>query len=358
MLQQRELYMSFSYKSKRQRTNKEEVDHSKYPQEHGFLRWNKVESCGLKKIVGSLACQMVWSWDGIYLAVGTVKGLILIINFSQEIHGLQVMMVKNVASLPRCLRWYQNECLDSAAHNGVSFKFNLLTKSMSDEHKQNKNDYYTCTFWKDKILYGYKHIQLIEGNKIIKTFGPGENFTSCMIVVENVLFVAYDYSQNSSSDKSIIAFSLPSCAPVSNQLTESLFSYSHLCYSLPYIYGLTSNGDITRFYSRHPYKPDKHFLIKINTPIGFKVQFDIKHDLLVYGDDSGKLILKKFTNSKKGKNVQSGSLILEQAVLKDFGDSSDPVINVKFHPTSNFVVFSRWHGDFGVVSYSAIFQPG
>ena len=346
--------MSFAYKSKRQRTNQEEVD--KCSQEQGFLTWNKVDSSGLKKIVGSLACQMIWSWDGIYLAVGTVKGLILMINFSQEIHGLQVMVVKDVKSLPRCLRWYQNECLDCAAHNGVSFKFNLLTKSMSDEHMHIKNDYYTCTFWKDKILCGCKHIQLIEGNKIIKTFGPGENFTSCMIVVENVLFVAYDYSQNSSSDKSIIAFSLPSCAPVSNQLTDSLFSYSHLCYSLPYIYGLTSKGDITRFHSRHPYRPDKHFLIKINTPIGFKVQFDIKQDLLVYGDNSGKLILKKFANSKGGKNGQSDSLILEHTVLKDFGDSSDPVINVKFHPTLNFVVFSRWHGDFGVVSYSAKFK--
>lgn len=328
--------MSFSYKSKRQRTDKDEVKEvNERSLQKDFLKWEKVDTSDLKKIVGSLASQMVWSLDGFYLAVGTVKGLILVINFSENVHNLHAMMVKDVSSLPRCLRWSQNKYLDCAAHNGVSFRLNLLTKSLSEEYAQNGKDYYTCTFWKDNILFGQKHIHLISGSKIIKTFGPGENLTSSMIVVENVLFVAYDYSQNSSSDKSIIAFSLPSCAPVSNQLTESLFSYSHLCYFFPFVYGLTSKGDITRFYSRAPYKPDKHFLIKINAPIGFKVQFDVKNDMLVYGDAKGKLILTKFAKSKESKSVQNG-LILREVVLKDFGDSLNPVINVKFHPLSKF----------------------
>ena len=355
--------MSFAYISKRKRIDKEVsemVPGSDRTFQNNLLIWENFDIFIKKNIVRSCACQLSWSLDGTYLALGTVKGLLMLVYFPKKVDGMMVMQVKAISSIPRCIRWLNDGCLYIAAHNGSFYNFKIFAQSISEDCVENMSEFYTCAFWNENIIYGNKHIYLISNCKIIKTFGPGENLTSCMIVVDDTLFVAYDYSQNSSSDKSIIAFSLPSCAPVSNQLTECLFSYSHLCYSAPYIYGLTSDGKITRFYAKAPFKPDKNFLINLSIPHGFKIQFDIKSNLLAYGDDNGKLIMKKIVISNGSRNTatdksykQPESLAKGNIVLKDFCDSSDPIVNVKFHPRLNYVAFSRWKGGFGIVPYNS-----
>ena len=348
--------MSFAYVSKRRKTDeKASPSACSVKIENELFVWKEFDSRGLKNILGSHASTLSWSSDGSYLAVGTVKGLILVIHFPNKIEGVMVMKIKLLSSIPRCIEWSKDKCFHFSAHNGHSFKFKMSTQSISEEHVKNMDEFYTSAFWKENILFGKRHIYFISDNKMIRTFGPGENLTSCMIIANDTLFVAYDYSQNSSSDKSIIAFSLPSCAPVSNQLTGCLFSYSHLCYSSPYVYGLTSDGKITRFFAKSPYKPDKHFGMSIKVPYGFKVNFDIKRNLLAYGDESGKLVMKKIScsieNRIKNKSLH-GSNVWDQIVLKDFCDSSDPIINVKFHPKLNYIAFSRWKGGFDIIPYN------
>jgi hypothetical protein len=355
--------MSFAYISKRRKTGLE-ISPTAIGSSGGrmledeFFVWGEFNLSGQRNVIESFACKMSWSKDGLYLAVGTVKGTLRVLNFPNKAEGLKIMKIKSNSSIPRCLEWSDDGSLHFATHNGLSCSFKMLSKSMSENCVKEKSEFYTCAFWKEKILFGGRHINLISDGKIMKTFGPGENVTSCMLVVNDTLFVAYDYSQNSSASKSIIAFSLPSCAPISNQLTDCLFSYSHLCHSINHIYGLTSDGKITRFHAKAPHKRDKCFLVNIHVPYGFKIQFDIKDNILAYGDNSGKLIVKKIrlpkaSVSEKRKNQSRfDDSTQDYRILIDFHDSTDPILNVKFHPYLNFIAFSRWKGGFGVLPYS------
>ena len=292
--------------------------------------------------LGSHANEICWSPDGLYLAVGVLKGDVSLI-FCKET-SIHLLKLSSISSVPRCVSWGRdNSYLRFMSHHGQYHIVDIKTGKSNEFKVDNQLTVNSALAWKDYTVLGCKQLYLCYNRSVVKIFGPQESNVSSMVVVDDILFVAYDYSQTSSSDKSIIAFTLPSGAPISNKLTDSMYSYTCLRYSAPFIYGMTSNGEITRFNSRTPLKVDKKFKVKVELPYGYKSQFDIRNSIIAYGNAKGELAFEILPDHKKNKTCTP-------TPSNDFA-SECPIVNVAFHPKFDYIAASKWDGTFGILRF-------
>lgn len=291
------------------------------------------DSCpDLYREVGLGVKCVAWSRDGTRICMGG-QSLALINNV-----GGNKLDIINLCTLPQGshiddLKWSYDSDSIITSSQWYFTRFDLSIQ----KHHQVKMDCQsiTTTFWESNIIRGEEELSLFnhEG-KLTRTFGFKGHPVFSIVCANGIAFVSYVYSQISSPDKSIVAYDLLSGAHLSNQLTSELHSYCCLRYNDHdhQVYGITTEGVMTRFSASKPFKFDKKFRqVFAGTESYYRSVFDVMRNYVVLGT-RGKLIV-----------LNLRTLLKTTIPLPRLSEVRD----VKFHPTRSKLAYCTYNAPRG-----------